>query len=143
MKCAIILLAFGCLFAGSYGETKFDKIYRNARFQYKLAYVALHNQVFGATGVELGLAKTDEERDCITNAKKAAIEDGDRLLGETVGKIVPPMDKLYESGTEEEKSAYVDKFDYEEFKKSAMEDFKKKLMKWVPAQQEKMASCRK
>nr|A0A6B9L664.1 RecName: Full=Venom protein family 1 protein 1; Short=f1p1; Flags: Precursor [Platymeris rhadamanthus]QHB21468.1 venom protein family 1 protein 1 [Platymeris rhadamanthus] len=141
MKSFIVVLC--CLFAITYGQTDLPAIRRNARFQRNLALVALHNQIFGAEGVENGLAKTQEEKVCILNVKEAALEEGNIVLDETVGKIIPEVERLSTSGTEAEIKAFLDKTDYPAYKKSAMNEFKQKIMTWIPAVQGKMAACRK
>nr|AQM58356.1 venom protein family 1 protein 2 [Pristhesancus plagipennis] len=143
MKSALLLITLCCYLAISYGQTDLEAIRRNARFQNNLALVALHNQVFGAEGVEKGLAKTEKERECIEEKKDAALEEGNQILAETVGKILPEVDRLVASGTQDEIKAFLDKTDYPAYKKSAMEEFKKRLYKFIPGVQEKMASCRK
>uniref|UniRef100_A0AB38ZEA4 Heteropteran venom family 1 protein 3 n=1 Tax=Ectomocoris sp. TaxID=3104572 RepID=A0AB38ZEA4_9HEMI len=133
---------FCCFLAVSYGQSDMEGIRRNCHFQANLAKIALITQIEGAVGVEKGLAKSDEEMDCIEIEKKRAQKEGETVVAETVGKIIPEVDALVSKNDQNEIDEFLKRTDYPAYKKSAMEAFKAKLKTWVPLVQSRMTKCR-
>nr|AQM58355.1 venom protein family 1 protein 1 [Pristhesancus plagipennis] len=129
------LIAAFC-FIGCFGDEAevqaFWKTRENAVFQFRLAKVEIESSLYQKTKVAMDKAKTEEQRDCMDDAKSKGIAESTTILDETVGKILPEIKEVSESlklGDETKLKEFNKKWNYTDFKAKAMESFKAKANK--------------
>ncbi|KAK9503990.1 hypothetical protein O3M35_010438 [Rhynocoris fuscipes] len=126
-------------------DTKaFFYIKKNAIYQYRFAKVEIEQIIFQKVRGAMGKAKEYEQKTCIDDVKKKSLVESGKLLNITVGKILPAIEEVVDALSKGDKSKlneFNSKWNYEQFKKQAMNDFKTKSKGLANVVQKKLDKC--
>nr|AQM58357.1 venom protein family 1 protein 3 [Pristhesancus plagipennis] len=149
-KLVFISFVLACFyFIGIYCDADLDtkgffKIRKNAVFQYRLAKVEIEQIIFQKVHAAMRKATEYEQKTCVDDVKMKSLLESGRVLDKTVGKILPAIEEVTAALTKGDNSKLMEfnnKWDYEQFKKEAADEFQTKSKGLANAVQQKLDKC--
>uniref|UniRef100_A0AB38ZEE6 Heteropteran venom family 1 protein 1 n=1 Tax=Oncocephalus sp. TaxID=2944721 RepID=A0AB38ZEE6_9HEMI len=141
-------IACFCLFS-TYGNEdedvkKFWHIRENAIFQSRFAKVEIEKVIYEIVKNAKDKAQNDEQIECIDVAKSKHIIASNDILKETVTKIMPAIEEVsatLRTGDHKKLEEFLNNYNYPEYKKEAMKQFKAKVNELKPIVQQDVDKC--